>query len=269
MCSFYGEYGALAKEYNYTMNADRGRKIDSLWHTFSTRNPQLRNLPLQLDLETISAGQLISEIDLAFKAWQENVYSKDCNFDEFCEYILPYRRSNGLIIDNAREKFYNRHKEQYFTQPGNDMINEADSLLYEYRHLTHSQFWGGTQIPVPSASTFEYLRHGLCEHRCWYNSLLFSSLGMAVAVDFVPAWGNRNNNHTWNVLIKGGKSYAFEPFWDNDRWKYKQIYNNETFDYDWGGRFRLAKVYRQSFKNFPEGPITDKKSTSGRYSSAF
>ncbi len=254
---FYGEYGALAKEYNYTMNADRGRKIDSLWHTFSTRNPQLRNLPLQLDLETISAGQLISEIDLAFKAWQENVYSKDCNFDEFCEYILPYRRSNGLIIDNAREKFYNRHKEQYFTQPGNDMINEADSLLYEYRHLTHSQFWG-TQIPVPSASTFEYLRHGLCEHRCWYNSLLFSSLGMAVAVDFVPAWGNRNNNHTWNVLIKGGKSYAFEPFWDNDRWKYKQIYNNETFDYDWG-RFRLAKVYRQSFKNFPEGPITDKK----------
>ena len=40
--------------------------------------------------------------------------------------------------------------------------------------------------------------------------------------------------------------------------KYKRIYNNKTFDYDWG-RFRLAKVYRHSFKNYFEGPITDKK----------
>jgi hypothetical protein len=160
------------------------------------------------------------------------------------------------VIDDARKTFYERHHGNYFTQPGKDMIDEADSLLYEYRHLTHSQFWG-TQIPILTASTFEYLRHGLCEHRCWYNSLLFSSLGLGIAVDFVPAWGNRNNNHTWNVLIKDGKSYAFEAFWDQDRWKYKRIYNNKTFDYDWG-RFRLAKVYRHSFKNYFEGPITDK-----------
>ena len=253
---FYDEYNALAKEYNYTMNAERGRKIDSLWNAFSIRNPQIRNLPFQLDLETISAEQLITEIDLAFKAWQENVYTKDCSFDEFCEYILPYKRFNGLVIDNAREKFYDRHKGRYFIQPGKDMIDEADSLLYENRHLTHSQFWG-TQIPILTASTFEHLRHGLCEHRCWYNSLLFSSLGMAAAVDFVPAWGNRNNNHTWNVLIKDGKSYAFEAFWDDDRWKYKRIYNNETFDKRWG-KFRLPKVYRQSFKNYIEGPIADK-----------
>lgn len=254
---FYIEYDSLAKEYQYTMNTERGRKIDSLWSVFSTRNPQLRNLPLQLDLETISSEQLIAEIELAFKSWQENVYTKDCSFDEFCEYILPYRRKNGLIIDDARQQFYARHGGTYFTQRGKDMIDEADSLLYEYRHLTHSRFWG-TQIPILTASTFEYLRHGLCEHRCWYNSLLFSSLGMAIAVDFVPAWGNRNNNHTWNVLIRDEKSYAFEAFWDDNRWKYKQIYNNQTFDYDWG-RFRLAKVYRESFKNYLEGPIADKK----------
>lgn len=254
---FYIKYDSLAKEYQYIMNTERGRKIDSLWNNFAGRSPQMRNLSYKSDLENISSEQLITEIDLAFNAWQNNIYTKECSFEEFCEYILPYRRMNGLVIDNSREVFQKRHKSNYFTKPGKDMIDEADSLLYEYRHLTHSQFWG-TQIPILSASTFEYLRHGLCEHRCWYNSLLFSSLGMAVAVDFVPAWGNKNNNHTWNVLIKDGKSYPFEAFWDNDRWKYKQIYNNKTFDYDWG-RLRLAKVYRQSFKNFPEGPIIDKK----------
>lgn len=253
---FYNDYDSLAKEYGYEMNAERGKKIDSLWNDFSNKHSKLHSLPFQSDLQNISEEQLISEIDLAFKAWKENVYSRDCSFDEFCEYILPYRRINGLVIDDARKTFYERHHGNYFTQPGKDMIDEADSLLYEYRHLTHSQFWG-TQIPILTASTLEYLRHGLCEHRCWYNSLLFSSLGLGVAVDFVPAWGNRNNNHTWNVLIKDGKSYAFEAFWDQDRWKYKRIYNNKTFDYDWG-RFRLAKVYRHSFKNYFEGPITDK-----------
>lgn len=254
---FYYEYDSLAKEYQYAMNAERGRKIDSLWSNFVSRYPQVRNLPYQSDLENISAERLITEIDLAFDVWRKNIYTKDCSFEEFCEYILPYRRTNGLAIDNGREVFQKRHKGSYFTQLGKDMINEADSLLYEYRHLTHSQFWG-TQIPILSASTFEHLRHGLCEHRCWYNSMLFSSLGMAAAVDFVPAWGNRNNNHTWNVLIKDGKSYAFESFWDEDRWKYKRIYNNKTFDFN-HGRFRLAKVYRHSFKNYFEGPIMDKR----------
>lgn len=254
---FYAAYDSLAKIYNYQMDAERGEKIDSLWKIFSYQHPEIFRLPYQFDIETISAEKLINEIDLAFQAWQENVYSKNCSFDEFCEYILPYRRMNGLIIDDARKVFYERHHGKYFTQGNKDMIEEADSLLYQYHHLTHSQFWG-TQIPIPNASTFEYLRHGLCEHRCWYNSLLFSSLGMAVAVDFVPAWGNRNSSHTWNVLIKDGKSYAFESFWDRDRWKYKRIYNNETFDYDWG-RFRVAKVYRHSFKNYIEGPITNKK----------
>lgn len=254
---FYNDYVSLAKEYGYEMNTGRGQKIDSLWNNFSNRHFKLLGLPFQSDLENISAEQLISEIDLAFNAWKENVYTHDCSFDEFCEYILPYRRMNGLVIDDARKTFYERHHGNYFTQPGKDMIDESDSLLYEYSHLTHSQFWG-IRIPILTASTFEYLRHGLCEHRCWYNSLLFSSLGMGVAVDFVPAWGNRNNNHTWNVLIKDGKSHAFEAFWDNDRWKYKRIYNNKTFDYDWG-RFRLAKVYRHSFKNYLEGPITDRR----------
>lgn len=254
---FYYDYDSLAREYGYKMNDERGKKIDSLWDNFSNRHFKLRSLPFQSDLENISAEQLISEIDLAFQAWKGNIYTRDCSFDEFCEYILPYRRINGLVIDDARQIFYERHHADYFIHPGKDMIDETDSLLYEYNRLTHSRFWG-TRIPVLTASTFEYLRHGLCEDRCWYNSLLLSSLGMATAVDLVPAWGNRNSSHTWNVLIREGESYAFEAFWDNDRWKYKKIYNNNTFDHLWG-KFRLPKVYRHSFKNYIEGPVADKR----------
>ena len=114
------------------------------------------------------------------------------------------------------------------------------------------------RIPMFDASTFERLKRGLCIHRCWYNSLLLSSVGMPVAVDIVPAWGNRNNSHTWNVIVMDGESYAFEAFWDDDRWKYKRIYNNMSSDSLWG-RFRLLKVYRYTYSNHPEGPVTDRK----------
>jgi len=57
------------------------------------------------------------------------------------------------------------------------------------------------------------------------------------------------------VLING-ESHAFEAFWDNDRWKYKRIYNNRDDDELWG-RFRLPKVYRYTYSNHIEGPLAD------------
>ena len=58
---FYEEYDSLANLYEYEMDAERGKKIDSLWSQFSFKNHQLHNLPYQLDLENISAEQLIAE----------------------------------------------------------------------------------------------------------------------------------------------------------------------------------------------------------------
>mgnify|MGYP005915058299 FL=1 len=209
-----------------------------------------------LDLTSLPASRLITEIDQAFNAWRENVYTRDCSFDDFCEYILPYRQANGILIDSARQVFYARHHGKFFTQPGKDMTEEVDSLLYLYRHLIHVPF-GQKERQLLSVSEFERYGQGLCEHRCWYNTLLLTSLGMATATDFVPAWGNRNKAHSWNVLLKDGRSYAFEPFWDEDRWKYKRIYNNLTFDEIWGC-FRLPKVYRNTYRYYLDGPAADK-----------
>lgn len=77
------------------MNYERGKKIESLWENFSNSHFYVQYIPHQTDLENITAEQLISEIDLTFKAWKRNVYTRNCSFEEFYEYILPYRR----IID--------------------------------------------------------------------------------------------------------------------------------------------------------------------------
>ena len=83
--------------------------------------------------------------------------------------------------------------------------------MCEYSHITHSGF-AGMSIPVLSPLAMERLRHGLCEQRCWFNTILLSSLGMASATDFVPAWGNRNNSHTWNVVTLIPQHYNLTLF---------------------------------------------------------
>lgn len=253
---FYDVYHSYARKYNGNIHSALTGKIDSIWELNRSRFPRLEDKALA-DLHHISAARLISETELAFQAWEKNTYTRNSSFEDFCEYILPYRRKNGLYIDEAREIFYQRHHSHFFRKDSTDFIRETDSLLYLYRDITHNCFHGSS-IPIPSASTLEYLGKGLCDHRCWFNSLLLSSLGMAVAVDFVPAWGNRNSSHTWNVLVFNGQSYAFESFWDNNRWKYKRIYNNQTYDPEWGS-FRLPKVYRYTYTNHPEGPYTDSR----------
>lgn len=250
---FHEAYDSLGQVYGYQTTSQWGRQVDSLWESY--RDNHYIRQQARPDLTEVKAEYLIQEIDLAFRAWKKNVYAQGCSFEDFCEYILPYRRQNGLILDSARQVMHRRHQDRYFTKPGKDWEQEIDSLLYEYRHLTHSNFWG-TQIPIYNAGTLETLRRGLCAQRCWFNSLLLSALGMPVAVDFVPAWGNRNNSHTWNVVLIDGESHAFESFWDNDRWKYKRIYNNKTSDENWG-EFRLPKVYRHTYSHHLEGPLVD------------
>lgn len=254
---FVEKYDSLSQIYQYETNDLWGGKVDSLWNRFENRTYSRINKRKIYDLKRVKADFLINEIDLAFKAWQGNVYTRECSFEDFCEFILPYRRRNEVLLDQRRSETYKKHHENFFCQPGKDFIDEADSLLHKYQFMTHSRFYG-TRIPILSTHQMEYMRHGLCEDRCWFNIMLFSSLGMAAAMDFVPGWANRNGSHSWNVLIVDGKSYAFEPFWDDDRWKYKRIYNNKTFDEVWG-RFRLSKVFRRTYGAHVEDILKDSK----------
>ena len=252
---FYKIYDNVRKKYNYEINKKCGEEIDSLWQVFCFVYSDELTVKRMCDAEHLTASTIISEIEMAFKAWKGNVYTQNCSFHDFCEYILPYRRENGLVIDNSRDRYYRRHHKDFYTTHGKNVMEETDSLLFLYKDIVHSPYYVPL-IPILTASTFEKIKTGTCEQRCWFNSLLLSSVGMAAAVDFVPVWGNRNGGHSWNVIIVNGESYAFEAFWDDDRWKYKRIYNNKSYDNLWG-KFRLPKVYRKTFSNHTEGPLSD------------
>ena len=59
----------------------------------------IQNFSFQKDIEYITANYLIKNIDLAFEVWNKRTWAKKYSFNEFCEYVLPYRISQEPIED--------------------------------------------------------------------------------------------------------------------------------------------------------------------------
>lgn len=263
--SVYTKHSEISQKHNWDRSSKWQKEIDSLW-----KNEQAKVTSLSFnkgqDVECIKADWLINEIDRSFKAWKENSYTQNDSFEDFCKYILPYRFAEGVYLDNSRDVFYKRHA-HIFNNPNKDFKEVTDSLHHIYEDLMHNN-WSAASMPIYNAATFEQIKRGSCDDRTWYNCLMMSALGMSVAIDFVPEWGNRGGGHSWNSLIVNGQTYPFEPFWDKDRWKYKKVYNNECFDLPWG-KFRLPKVYRCAYQYYIEGPVSDQSVARGDIPSLF
>ena len=208
------------------------------------------------DILTLSSDYLIKNIDLAFEAWERNPLKEWIGFEDFCSYVLPYRRQQGIDVNDWREYFL-KNNDYFFNNNSNILVFDMlDSLLYQYEDYKFSTV--RSDYPYLKYQDLLISKLSLCENRVWFNSMLLSSLGFPCVIDWVPAWGNRHKGHTWNSIKFKGKTLPFEPFWDNTRWSLKQIYNNIDDD-AWWGAFRLPKVFRYSYKRNNEGPIFDSR----------
>ena len=56
------------------------------------------------DITNIEGDFLIKHIDAAFKAWRNKPWAKNLSFEDFCEYVLPYRGSSEPL-EEWRETF--------------------------------------------------------------------------------------------------------------------------------------------------------------------
>lgn len=244
---FYEACDSFRHAYKATERGKWIAAVDSLWDVYQAGGvpAHAKRLPLQ---KNVTAEGMIAEIELAFRSWQENVWAKDVPFEDFCEYILPFCRGNSFVQDDARRRFYELHKGNYFQTKEKAVTAEADSLLYRYREIDFSSF-NGSAIPALSAEALKRMGGGSCEEKGTFNSLLFSALGMPVAVDFVPAWGNRDGSHSWNVMLAESRHHAFDPFWGHSRWEeYNKLYANVgMYDSSGQGEFRAPKVYRKTY----------------------
>ena len=229
MPGHYTYTGALAQSFS--------RQLDSLLDSSTYENPYYDSRRIQIkvdsllrlypissfdrtpDLESVTAGFLISNIDAAFELWINGPWAGHLDFEEFRETLLPYTFFNGYKHEDWRSKAKALLDE--------DVFETLESYRYS-SDMDHSPFWackylngylrdryGRDDVPkgtvrALSQSSMLKIPYGECDHFADIALVIMRSLGIPVLEDLTPQWPFRSLGHTWNVLISSsGHNISF------------------------------------------------------------
>jgi len=202
--------------------------------------PVVSNARKVYDCTHISADYLINHINRAFLLRDNTPWLKGISFENFCEFILPYRIGTERLEDWQRE-LDEKYKTFRDTCKGKSLYQAA----FEFNNIMYG--WMGLDGSLraypfdQSVSQMHKSRRGACKHLVFYETVAMRSLGMPVTVDYSPLWGDLNRGHHWNVLLlENGRHYAFD-----------------AADAKFGGLtkypYRFAKVFRQTYASHEDG----------------
>lgn len=87
------------------------------------------------DAAILSYDLLREHIDHAVEQWHTSPYSKDLTFEEFCEYLLPYRAAYGFGHNVSAKERYDWVLENIGLP---DSITDLKELIKHYNHSIHA-----------------------------------------------------------------------------------------------------------------------------------
>ena len=213
--------------------------IPYIYATFRQQAKYLKENPvLNWDVQTLSADYLIQNIDEAFAVWNRP-WNRHLTFEEFCEWILPYRV--GTEIPEAWRTLY---RERFEPLLMNDSIRTAqqackvinDELIKLPIHIATQSAMGICIRP----STLINIKFGLCGDYANLAVYAMRACGIPVGVETIPHWGDGNQGHVFNV-----------------------VYDNDGTCHDFSGaeqnpdehlirfRHKIPKVYQRTFGKYP------------------
>lgn len=192
------------------------------------------------DLQIVSSNYLISNINQAFEVWQDGEWSKHINFNQFCEYILPYKIEEYQVLDDWRSylkpsfskslnllKYCDIYKNSALRasiEVNNYIKTKISPRIVYYNHNS-----------IRKLSTLSKMPYGVCNDYSNLTASVFRSIGLPATYDFTPQWPFRSLGHTWNVVLaNNGKFIAFNGGGDNP---------GSPINFD----EKMCKVYRKTF----------------------
>jgi hypothetical protein len=183
-------------EFNELAYTDFDASIQA-FNTLKSKHGKVHPVPEKVsDLETMTSEYLIANIDDAFLHWNPQI----CSFENFCEYILPYRVDVEPLSD-WRETYHDRFSK--FID-----INDPTPLDKKIKTLTSNlNLWflctynlEKRKEPLPRLGAMQLLlrKKGTCEDVAGLSVFALRSMGIPATVDIVPLWATSTNGHVLN-----------------------------------------------------------------------
>lgn len=167
------------------------------------------------DVQIITADYLIKNIDKAFDDWQNGQWAKQVSFDDFCEYMLPYKCADYQDFDNWRDTLrhiaegvyedypYSRIRQNsaYWTAAVvNDSLGRLNKVnlsdAMQCYSLFRIPFW--TKIPSGRCGTYSLVSVGVLR-----------SHGIPVVNDFILQWPTKDGDHSWVTLLTDTRNKGY------------------------------------------------------------
>ncbi|MDE7459242.1 MAG: hypothetical protein K2M77_10295, partial [Muribaculaceae bacterium] len=171
--------------------------------------------PKVSDCQIITADYLIKNIDRAFEQWRTNPWLRHLDFDQFCEYILPYKVKELQPLDNWREKFSSVYADElhpldYCDLYAGSAYRACRTLNEAYRRDIRPGIINRKWVKVYDVENRLKVPYGMCSDYTYLTAVIFRSVGLPVACDHTPHWGNQRLGHSWNSLLaQNGKTVPF------------------------------------------------------------
>lgn len=194
------------------------------------------------DLEIVKADFLIKNIDQAFDEWRGRPWARHLTFDEFCEWLLPYKVAERQELDCWRDTL-----STFFTWGLNNMVRDDDT--YEttinavntirneinWRVRPHG-LWDDHGYPMLSAATMPHITYGTCRDYVTLAVATYRSVGIPCVIDETPYWGRYRAGHSWYTILNNrGEELTSE--WDVSSMPGTAFFTDK----------RIPKVYRNTY----------------------
>lgn len=163
------------------------------------------------DVEIITSNYLINSIDKAFKDWRSCSWAKQLTFEEFKEWILPYKVTELQSFDAWRDSLSDHYSDSLRVIPETDFERNTtygaieivrNEIHTKQSALGHRVIWEERAgIPLRSAATWMRMTYGSCLEYVTMGTAVFRSLGFPVVIDQVPSWGRNSEGHSWYVFL--------------------------------------------------------------------
>jgi hypothetical protein len=219
---------------------------DSILKISKDMFPQLRQRVIP-DIRIIKGDYLIKNIENAFDLWENKPWAQHLNFDQFCEYILPYKCFEFQQLDHWRDTLSQQFNDTFSSMPYNDVeyhspLNAARLMRQEIRNKVSP--WGvhlEVGYPFLSAATMYKITYGRCTDYVNLAVATMRSHGIPIIIDSTPQWGRFQSGHEWYTILND-KGENLPSEWD--------------ISTDPGGAFfpneRIPKIYRNTYAINPD-----------------
>lgn len=191
------------------------------------------------DTECVPDSFIKKHIDLMLEIREESAFLRHVNFEQFCEYVLPYRCEEEKFV-NYHLKINQLFQRVFNELPENATVSDAViALNTELKRRLKFDLRSHAQLKEPDILEVLKTGKGSCNSLTMVTALTMRRFGIPVAVDECPVWAHRNSGHRWNAVLDA--SGLWIPFGGAET-------NPDEFD-TINDSVKAPKIFRQTFSD--------------------